>query len=111
MSDYYECLSTEDFNLIKKFQDLDDYKFIQLNSDFMYLKNIMQELDLKDDSDKYDFIKIIISSINAYNEANKKEADIEFRNKIFEAVVKRYKKTEKPEKHSKDINNKDIKKE
>ncbi len=98
LSDYNAYLSKEDFDMIKAYQSIKDKDFIALKSDYLYIQSKIDELNLKDDDEKYNFIKIIISSVNNYKEANKKEADIEVKNKIIDSIIQRYKKTDKTSK-------------
>ena len=92
LSNNYCSLSKEDFDLIIGYQNITDNQFLILNSDYKYIKKKFNEINLKSDDDKYEFIKLVISSFEKYKETNKKEADIETRNKFIESVTSRFSK-------------------
>ncbi len=92
ISDYQHCFSTDDYNFFLNFQKMEKLEFNKQNSDYKYAEKVIKNINLKNDEDKYEFINLMFASISEYKDINGKTADIKERNKIFEAVIERFKK-------------------
>lgn len=92
ISNYQHCFSTDDYNFFVNLQKIENSEFYKLTSDYEYAMKIIQNINLKNDEDKYMFINLVIASISEYKKINDKEADIKERNKIIEAITERFKK-------------------
>lgn len=95
ISDYRKSLSAEDYEIIEKFKSLskEDYNFFA--SDYRYIAYSLESEEVTDINEIYDFVKYILSSKDNFVTSNKKEPDIEDRNKLIKAAVERYTKKHK----------------
>lgn len=95
IADYQAYLSVEDYNLFLNFQNLNIPEFEKINIDYKYLISRIKDINLKKQDDKYDFIKLMFSSLSEYKKNNKKDADLKTRNEIIDLILNRFKENKK----------------
>ena len=66
-------------------------------SDYDYISNEINKNKIKSEETIYLIVKLIIESLKSFQESNKKEADIEQRNKLIKSVIERYQQKENKE--------------
>ncbi|MCD7780466.1 MAG: hypothetical protein LUH05_07325 [Candidatus Gastranaerophilales bacterium] len=95
ISDFQYCFSKEDYDLFLDFQKTEKDKFLQLFFDYKYIQKKFNEAEIKKTEEQYDFIKLLILSKEEYKSVNKKEADLDNRNKLIDLVTERFKQNKK----------------
>lgn len=95
ISDYRKSLSAEDYEIIEKFKSLSKENYNFFVSDYRYIAYLLESEEVTDIEEIYDFVKYILSSKDNFVTSNKKEPDIEGRNKLIKAAVERYTKKHK----------------
>lgn len=95
ISDYRKSLSAEDYEIIEKFKSLSKEEYNFFVSDYRYIAYLLESEEVTDIEEIYDFVKYILSSKDNFVISNKKEPDIEDRNKLIKAAVERYTKKHK----------------
>lgn len=91
ITNYQSCLSQEDYSFFLKLQKISDLEFQKINADYKFLNEKIKDLELKNQEDIYDLIKLLFSAKEEYKSINKKEADLKARNEIIELVLARVK--------------------
>ena len=91
ISDYRAVLSKEDFEIIEGLKDIspDDYCFFI--SDYDYVRNNLDEEMFSSEENLYNLIKILFVLRRNYINANKKEPDIDVRNRLISSALERFK--------------------
>ena len=82
-------LSSEDFSLITKLKEITLDEYILLHSDYEFLKRELFDNKKIEEKEKYNLFKLLVASKNSYISINKKEPDLEKRNKLIEAILER----------------------
>ena len=95
--DFYEYLSAEDFNIIEYILEKAEKNLELFESDYDYISNEINKNKIKSEETIYLIVKLIIESLKSFQESNKKEADIEQRNKLIKSVIERYQQKENKE--------------
>lgn len=89
ISDFRVNLSDYDFALFSKFKEISMSEYILLSSDYKFLQRELIDKQKNNENSKYDLIQLLLSSKNSYISINKKEPDLEKRNKLIEAILER----------------------
>ncbi len=92
ISNFHKLLSQEDFDLLEKIKKYAPQEYSFLVSDYFYISKKLEESEITDKGEIYDFIKFIFASKENYLVNKKEEPDIETRNKLIKAAVERYSK-------------------
>ncbi len=100
--EYRHLFSKEDFEIIKSIQQLTNEEIIILSSDIKLLFEKTNDLKINKKEELYSIIKIYLHFLKEYKTENKKEADIEKRNKIIASMVERISVKNDKEKGSKE---------
>lgn len=82
-------LSIEDFSLITKLKEITFDEYVLLFSDYEFLKKRLFDNQKIEEKEKYNLFKLLVASKNSYISINKKEPDLEKRNKLIEAILER----------------------
>lgn len=89
ISDFRAHLSKEDFSLISKLKETSLDEYTLLYSDYNFLQKGLIDNKKNDEKSVYDIIKLFLAGKNSYILINKKEMDLEHRNKLIEAILER----------------------
>ena len=98
ISDYRKYFSIEDFEIIEKFKSLSNQDYNFFVSDYKYVTSLLESASVTCSDEIYDFVKYILSAKDNFVAVNKKELDIEERNKLIKSALERY--TTKQIKHN-----------
>lgn len=95
ISDYQGCFSKEDYNLFTSFKKMENSEFLKFNLDYKYVLKELEKVKINKEEDKYDLFQLLLSSKKEYKEINKKEPDLEARNKLVALALERFNKEHK----------------
>ncbi len=98
ISDFRECMSDEDFKIISEMKDKSQEYYVRFKSDYDYIKNEIEKKKIESEEQAYSIVKLIYYSFKQNFDENKKESDIESKNKIIKSVFERYVKEEEKSK-------------
>ncbi len=101
ISDYIQCFSENDYNLFLQYQKIGNSEYENLAFDYEYIKKIIKNTGIKNQEDTYHFIKLLLNSFKEFEEVNKKQPDLEQRNKIIQTAAERFKNTDKEKNNEK----------
>lgn len=91
ISDFISFLSTEDYELFNEFKNIDLNEYEYLKFDYSYLNELFKENKIIKKDKIYDFIKLYIYSLKEMKKMNKKNIDVDTRNKIIDSILYRFK--------------------
>lgn len=90
ISNLRKSLSEEDYKLIENIRSYSAQEYNFFVSDYRFVQNQFNKLEINDNEEIYDFVKFLFSVKENYVSTKKEEPDIEKRNKLIEAALERY---------------------
>lgn len=90
ISDYRKFLSYEDFKIVEDLISQSDESYNLFVSDYKYIALIMDSVPIRDADKIYDFVKFVFLAKENLEKKNKKELDIEERNKLIKSAFERF---------------------
>ncbi len=89
LADFRCLLSSVDFDFFEKLQKESDNNLLCIYSDFKYILNKLEQVNIKNKDKLYDSIILFINTLSKYKEITSKEADLEKKNKIIDLILER----------------------
>ena len=87
---YRAYLSNEDYKFFEDCREMQFQDYENLYYDYKFSMSKVQKLNLQKEDDIYTYAKLLINSLKEFRTKNKREPDIQERNKLIEAVSQRF---------------------